>query len=668
MQKLYTVSDAKNKMEFMSEFHKGFYKLCKRVNPDDPVKFVINQLTRIFYATKNISNMKCTIDSGYADVYDNYCYELEVLDFRRNTSFIYALSEYEDIGLYRHGYAFDCELPIISISPKDFMKKELFDNRDDADIYDEDFDTDYRMFYILIHKNGEKPLYFPIKVSEYQSTMNIKGFSKMISLVSLYTLQLIYIAFEFRQQIDTTDIDKDDFYRILFSSNNIVEHDPDLFDGFKNFLDSIEIDNILMHYLGRLDMSVLKRCDKQEVEELSFTTLADDEEKEKDDERIVKVRKNKPNEKGSSTTIAVKLPDSMSSSPISDISSLLGSLLGLDPDDTIEDDDNDDEEDNKKYDRPTIDDIIDFIDLLDDPMQFLDIGIVDAKNIIIAINKYLSTSRYNRPLITSHSHIQKIYEISDMVICIKAEQSAMDIVTFVLSKVSGEYTMYKCTVPTSRAQSSKNRYPSIALTLNGVGTMIELRKTNMYYALKNIHDIDDFHDDCMRILMAWFGRYAVQKANMINPYSGADKDNNIIIQNANFTSIMNAFEKVDCFNNEAEIDAAIRLIKKETSKHEFICPWMKEIKDVENRPVIIDTDGSAYAYENNGNEFTKLIHKKVAPSSPFYTDMSFHISKGGKSITAKGPYLSTDTFKSDIVSILNYIKQLKKTEEQQDDE
>lgn len=662
------ISGAENKLEFIYAFQKGFYKLCKRVDPEDPVKFVINQLSRIFYATKNIRNMKSNIDDDYIDTYNyhrNY-YDLEVFNFDRNISFMYTLSEYEDIGFYKNGYVFECDLPILSVPPREFMGEELFDDPHDTDnICDEDFDSKKYTFYVSFRKDSEGAMYFPINVSRYQATMDVHGFSKMISLASLFMLYLIHMVSEVCEEYAPRKIDKAQFYRILFENDNIICPDITRIDGFKYWLDTTDI-NDTIRSLCTLNKSILDDLNTDDdlqvtSKEVTFSTLPDasNDKDEEDNGRIINVRKNKPGKQG--TTVAVKIPDSMADSPISELSSFLGNLLGLDLDDMIEEDgDDEDNKTDKSHEHPTIDSIIEFIDLLDEPISFIDISVTDAKEIVKAMNKYLSTNRCSRPTITSHPHIQKIYESAETVICFKAEQSELDIITFVLAKMDGEYTMYKCNVPGGKVSRNKGVYPAIAIAMNGVGTVLELRKTNMYYALKNIQDIDDFHDDCLRILMAWFGRYATKKANVTNPYRGVDKDNNIVIENANFSSVISAFEKIDLFNDEYEIDAAIKFFKKESRAHEFITPWMKEIKDTEDYPVIVDTDGAYYAYEHNGKRFTKLVSKGVVPSSPFHTDVTFQISKGNKSITAKGAYLATSGFKSDIVSIFNYLKQLKK--------
>lgn len=654
-----TFSDAKNKIEFISEFQKGFYTLCKRINPEDPIKFAINQLSRIFYATHNISKM-----DGFSAKYyfrDNN-YEFGIYDFERDISFIYALSSYSDIGSYDGGFAFDCDLMMKGLAtPMEFMISEIF-GEDGCDcIYDEDFDTKDRIFYAVFHNDEEDVLYFPIRVSNQQATMNIYGISKMVSLAALFTLQMIYMTLTVCADEGLT-FTKEQFYRLIFGMKDLNDKDPSVMRYFKEWLDDTDVDDIIRYELPSLDyQSLLCETPNQEKnKELTFTTSPD--QMEDDDENISeddgwKMIKKGPSSKKPGTTVAIKLPEIMKDSPASELSKFLGNLLGIDLDeDDI--DSNDEEDDKTEYYNLTFDDIIKFIDSMDNEVDFIDLPISEMKEVIKAMRTFLMIPREERKVISSRSELQEIYESSN-VICLKAAKSESDNCTFVLSGYNKEYTMYKCTIPAIMNKTT-NSYPLIGIASNSSGATIGLRKSNMQQALRNIVDIDDFHDDCIRLIMAYFGSRVTKNANTINPYSGADKDNNIIIQNANFTTIMNAFEKVDCFNNEAEIDAAIRLIKKETSRHEFICPWMKEIKDVENCPVIIDTDGIAYAYENSGKEFTMLIHERVVPSSPFHTDISFQISKGGKSVTAKGPYLSTSGFKTDIVSIFNYLKQLKK--------
>lgn len=650
----YSFPDAKNKIEFISEFQKGFYKLCERVNPDDPVKFTITQLTRIFYATKNIKNMKKRIDETYSGSSDYY--EIDIFNFMADSVFAYTLINYKDTGVYDDSYALVRKLPEYD-TPKDFIQSDL--DLDDNHIYNEDFDTCKRMIYVSLCKTSGQDyiMYFPIKVSERQATMNLYGLSKMISFAALYTLQIIYVLFEiWIKKMGTVKLDEEDFYKCIFDE---AEYNPDRLAGFKEWLDSIDVDDMMKSVLSTLDKFNLCSGPKSVSREISFSTTPETANENNGDSEdtigtIVKIGKN---DNSGKVMTAIKLPDNLHGSSNDDIRKLIGSMFGIDSDDDEIEIDNDV---NDNYTRPTIDEIIEFIDLLDDPLQFINIPVADAKKIAKAMNEYLSTPITRRPLIMSHQQIQMIYEKSQTIICIKAEKDETDITTFILSNIDDEYTMYKCIVPSKTNSSHDEKYPSISLAMNGVGVTIGLKKSNMYHALKNIQDIEYFYDDCINILMAWFGRYAAKNANIINPYRGTDKDNNIIIESVNFCSMVAAFEKVECFNNEYEIDAAINLITKKNSKNDFICPWMKEIKDVENAPIIMDTDGIVYAYESNAKEFTKLKVDTVPPSSPFYTDMKFQISKGNKSITATGSYLSTESFKSDIVSIFNYLKQLKK--------
>lgn len=657
-----TFSDEKNKIKFISEFQKGFYTLCKRIDPEDPIEFVTNQLARIFYATHNISKMDNFGENYYSG--DN-TYQFTIYDFERDISFIYALSNYIDIGSYDKGFAFDCDLMIKDMeTPKEFMIDGMHNSNMHTRLYDEDFDTKDRVFYATIINDEDDILYFPIRVSKRQATMNLYGLSKMISLAALFILQSIYMSLTVCATEGLT-VTKKQFYKLTFEMGNI-NNDPESMIYFKNWLNMTDVCDIIKYELPSLDrQSLLCNIPNQEKnKELTFTTLSD--QTKDDDENISeddgwKMINKTPSSKKAGTTVAIKLPNDMEDSPISEINRFLGNLLGIDLDeDTIDiNDEEDDEEDDKPYSHNlTFEDIVNFIDVMDNEINFIDLPISEMSGIIKEMRTFLMTPREERRLISSPLKLQEIYESSN-VICMRAAKSESDTCTFVLSGGNGKYKMYKCTIPPSINKIVKS-YPVIGIVSSNTSFTLELRKSNIQQALRNIADIDDFHDDCIRLIMAYIGSHATKKANTINPYSGADKDNNIIIQNANFTSIMNAFEKVDCFNNDAEIDAAIRLIKKESNKNEFICPWMKEIKDIENSPLIIDTDGMAYAYETNGKEFTKLMYKRVVPSSPFHTDMSFHISKGRKSITAKGPYLSTSGFKTDIISIFNYLKQLKK--------
>lgn len=130
-------------------------------------------------------------------------------------------------------------------------------------------------------------------------------------------------------------------------------------------------------------------------------------------------------------------------------------------------------------------------------------------------------------------------------------------------------------------------------------------------------------------------------------------ENNIIIDNPSFSTILKTFESCKMFNNKKEIDLVINIIKdgKDSETCKQTNPFYKNPK---NTLRVITPDFTDYRLIEDEGIFQYDVKKSA---SCFNLDSKFKIISIYGSITIPlCPYLLSDQFKQDMIKILNWIK------------
>lgn len=650
-------SNAYNKIKFISSFQNGFYSMCIRERPEDPVVFVIDSLTNLFYCTNNISKMNTDVDYKYMELIDKLQSKnssiVKVLDFSNQRKFIYTIINHSGFSDYDEGlagtYKLTCEQ-----SSADILTH--IHHEDCQKITDDDITT----LYVSLTGRNYDNVYFPIDVTYYQASMNMYQFSKMISFAAMFTLSMLDIFLSIPMM--GVDLTNDFFYKSIFQAQCVHDYNVEILNEFYGMIHNNDkyIDTLIKKTLPKYrnnfsvhnnsEKSNTENTNKQEASDvLCFTTK--DHQDNNDENCISSIIKRTKNGTTNITAVGMLDSDNMN---ILDIIKAVKDMI----DKGDEADDQQDKGMNNECDDniSPFENIIRFIEFLDSEAEgTIDIPVSEAKCISKAIHKYLNTPRYLRETKSGTDVIQDIYSSGDVNMIFKFSKSDTDRIIFVAYNTGNDFELQKVLMP-DRLRITQNDTPGIGIALNGAGIYVPFGDTSLGNILLGIEDVYDFHDDCLRIIAAWLGSYITKHNNIVNPY--LNNKNNIILTDTTFSSIVNAFESINCFNNEKEIDALIKFIN--GTKTDFICPWMKDIESVGPHPIVVDKDGQYYGYDKIGYKFAKLNLKDKQPSSPFFTDLSWQIIKGGNSITLKGQYLSTDAFEKDIVSVLNYLKILKR--------